>query len=174
MRVFKIAMLSICLSVVFIMMMASCKTRGVKNNSRASSEFAANDSDSVFVSLDRFPCFGMCPTYNFQLFNSGYALYKGKMEVARLGTYEARFTKEQMRMFIDAATEWRVDTLQGEYVNPQIADFPATWSSIVLKGKRHTFHVSTDTPPESVVGFEKSVERLLEIAEWKKISDKAE
>ena len=150
-------------------LMDGCKARTAKNN--VQSEFSANDSDSVFVSLNRFPCFGMCPTYKFFLYQNGYALYKGKMEVRRIGTYEAHFTKEQMRMFKDAAMQDRVDTLQSEYVNLQIADFPATYSSIVLNGKRHTFHVSTDTPPESLTHFEKTVERLLEMGDWKKISD---
>ena len=96
------------------------------------------------------------------------------MAVARIGTYEAQFTKEQMRMFTKAAMDNRVDTLQSEYINPYIADFPATYSSIVLKGKRHNFHISTDTPPEPLTDFETIVDRLLELGQWKKISDKSE
>ena len=174
MQVLKMSFLGIVFAFFCLMVIESCKTRETKNNTQTSSEFASMDSDSVFVSLDRFPCFGMCPTYKFMLYSSGYALYKGQMSVARIGTYEAHFTKEQMRMFTQDAMENRVDTLRSEYINPYIADFPATYSSIVLKGRRHTFRVSTDTPPESLTAFETTVERLLEVGKWEKISDKTE
>ena len=160
------------LIVVSIITLSSCKTRTAKVETV--SEFSAGDSDSVFVSLDHFPCFGMCPTFQFFLYGSGYALYKGKMEVKRIGTYEAHFTNEQMRMFSKVAIDNRVDTLQSEYVNPYIADFPATYSSVVIKGKRHSFHLSSEAPPEALTDFNTMVERLLELGQWKKISDKTE
>ena len=158
--------ISLVISLLLILFVC-CKTR----NKSADTTAQTTDADSLFVSLDRSPCFGMCPTFTVNIFKSGYAIYKGKMEVPRIGTDEARFTKEQLKYFDAAAKDYRVDTLQSEYINRFIADYPASYSSIVIKGKRHTFHVSTDTPPENLAQFETTVERLIELAQWRKISD---
>ncbi len=170
MRRNKIYFLPLLISLTFLLF-DGCKTR---NKSASTSVQTATDTDSLYLMLDQSPCFGMCPTFVVNIYKSGYAVYKGKMAVDRIGTYEARFTKDQIKLFDQAAMGNRVDTLQSEYVNPYIADFPASYSSIVINGKRHTFHVSTDTPPESLAEFHKIVTRLIELPQWKKISDKTE
>lgn len=155
---------------ITVLFFVCCKTRSkseaVINNS--------SDSDSLYLSLDKTPCFGRCPTYIVNIYKSGYAIYKGKLSVDRIGTYEARFTKDQLKMFEQAAIENRVDTLRSDYINPQIMDFPTTFTSVVMKGERHSFKLCTDEPPESLVEFNTTVERLIELGKWKKISDKTE
>ncbi len=170
MKVFKVVLYPVVVALLFAITISSCKT----SSKSAQTDKQLSDSDSLFVSLDRSPCFGSCPTYTVNIYQSGYAIYKGKNAVSRLGTYEARFTRDQLKLFSEAAMDYRVDTLQSEYVDPFIADFPATYSSINLKGKQHTFKVSTDAPPESLTSFEAALERLIELPQWKKISDKAE
>ncbi len=170
MRRNKIYFLSLLISFTFLLF-ECCKSR---SKSATTSTQTTADSDSLYLMLDQSPCFGMCPTFVVNIYKSGYALYIGKMSVDRIGTYEARFTKDQIKLFDQAVMDNRVDTLQSEYVNPYIADFPASYSSVVINGKRHTFHVSTDTPPESLAEFHKSITRLIELAQWKKISDKTE
>ncbi len=96
------------------------------------------------------------------------------MSVDRIGTYETRFTNEQLKMFDQAGIENRVDTLRSDYINPQIMDFPVTVSSVVIKNERHIFKLCTDEPPESLVEFNTTVERLIELGNWVKISDKTE
>lgn len=158
-------LLSLALIIVF-----SCKTR--QSDSVADNDDMGDRKDSLFVSLDRSPCFGSCPTFVVYIYKSGYAIYEGKNAVTRIGQFETRFSKQQLQLFTNAAMEYRIDTLASEHVNPYIADFPASYSSVVLKGKRHSFHISTDTPPPSLTEFEKSVERLIEIPVWTKIEDK--
>lgn len=169
MRAFKIVWLPVFISVVLFVVLESCKTR-----SRSAETGMQNDADSLFVMLNQEPCFGTCPTFVVNVYKSGYAVYKGKKGVERVGTYEARFTRDQLKLFDQAAIEYRVDTLQSEYVNPYIADFPASYSSIVIKGKRHSFHISTDTPPQSLADFQETIKRLIEMPKWKKISDTTE
>ena len=164
-------MKKISLSVISLIMIlfVCCKT-----TSKSVEAENQNSADSLFVMLNQEPCFGTCPTFLVNVYKSGYAIYKGKKGVDRIGTYEAYFSKDQLKFFGEAAMDYRVDTLQSEYVNPYIADFPASYSSIVIKGKCHSFHISTDTPPPSLADFQETLKRLIELPEWKKISDKTE
>ena len=104
--IYKIGFSQLLIGLTLIIFIA-CKTRS--KTSETPSQNRSNDLDSLFVSIDRSPCFGMCPTYLVNIYKSGYAIYKGKMAVARIGTYEAHFLKEQLKLFSNAAIENRVD-----------------------------------------------------------------
>jgi len=69
--------------------LCSCKTKKVeKSETFQPQESLAEQTDlkgekvapgdSLFVSLSRTPCYGRCPIYKLDIYDSGYSEYEGK------------------------------------------------------------------------------------------------
>ncbi|MCH1582678.1 MAG: DUF6438 domain-containing protein [Flavobacteriales bacterium] len=71
-------------------------------------------------------CFGPCPAFTLTVAPDGSAIYTGKANVERIGTYTADWSQEQMHEIASIAAAMRLDRKAGVYDNPLITDLPAT------------------------------------------------
>lgn len=106
-------------------------------------------TDSLLVSIQRFPCFGRCPYYDASLYKSGYILINRKGFMDNLGEYSSKATKEEMKELISEAERARYKSLPDSFYNPGIADFPVTITKVNLDGKiKRVFDGEPEAPNE--------------------------
>lgn len=147
----------------------ACSTK--KNATPATTEQSnsgvkVDKSDSLFVTLERGYCFGTCPVYKVEIYNSGYAVYTGTANTEKIGTFTTKFTKDQLNSLTKVAKEINYMSLDDVYDNKGVTDLPSHTSSIVINGERKTVK-RRHGYPESILVFEKQIDAIVAEATWK-------
>ncbi len=122
-------------------------------------------SDTLFASLDRSFCFGKCPVYKVEIYQSGYAVYTGQANTDMIGTFTSHFSKEQLNSLVKVAKEINYMSLDDVYDNPGITDIPSHISSIVIDGKRKEVKRRVKYP-ESILSFENQIDQIVSEVKW--------
>lgn len=126
------------------------------------------NSDSLFFSLERTPCYGKCPVYKVNIYQSGYATLEAIRNVGeKSGMYDAGFSKEEMKMLKDKAEEVKYFDMENEYDSP-VTDLPSVITSLNADGKKKKIRNRHHGPPE-LKKFEKFADELINGKEWKKV-----
>ncbi len=121
--------------------------------------------DSLFASIKRGYCYGTCPVYEMNIYNSGFVTYNGIRNLKLLGRYTATISKEQMIRFFDVVNETGYLQMEDEYDNPGISDLPETTTSVVVNGTRKQVRRRYGYP-KSITVFEKEFDDLIESENW--------
>ena len=123
--------------------------------------------DSLFASIKRGYCFGTCPVYELNIYNSGYTTYKGIRSVDMIGEYTTRLSKEEMTKFVSLASEIGYMEMKDEYDNSGVTDLPECTTSIVMGGKRKSIRRRYGYP-NSILAYEKLFDELQTSQKWEK------
>lgn len=123
--------------------------------------------DSLFVYLERTPCYGTCPMYKFKIYNSGYALYEGKRFVDMLGSYEAHIAASVLEEIKTKAKTLNYFEFRDEYPK-KASDFPSTKTTIIINGKRKDV-MNGSGAPAALKDFEAYLDSVKDGAVWKQM-----
>src|SRR3989304_2779393 len=85
------AVFSILFVIVFISTLVSCKPQEKKTTTTT-----AVEDTTLFLKMQRTPCYGKCPNYVVEIFNNGKVSYLGKMFVDYIGQHEATISKSDI------------------------------------------------------------------------------
>lgn len=129
----------------------------------------ADQTDSLFASLSRTPCFGKCPIFKMYIYESGTVILEGKQFLDLIGTYRTTITEEQKQAFIDKAIFIGFMDLEEKYDSP-ITDLPSATTTIRIDGVRKEVYRRADYP-RKILQLEQLFDDLLESEKWEKISD---
>lgn len=102
-------------------------------------------NDSLFFSIERTPCFGRCPIYKMEVYDSGYTTYEGKRFVDNVGKFYAKVEQEKLELIKQRAIEIGYFDLKSKYPS-QIADFPSVTTSIKIDGRRKEVYNKQNAP----------------------------
>lgn len=155
------------LAITFFFGQAACsskKAAAAPEITETSNNTSLDKSDSLFAFLDRGYCFGHCPVYKVEIYQSGYAVYTGKANTDMIGTFTARFSKEQLSSLTKAAKEINYTSLEDVYDSP-VTDLATHTTSIVIDGKRKQVKRRHNYPP-SILTFEKQFDAIVAEVEW--------
>ncbi len=94
----------------------------------------AGKADTLFLSLERTPCFGQCKAYRIDLYRSGYATYDGRGNVEKMGRHSARIGVDSMITMLNRADELGFFGLQAKY-DAEVTDLPSTVLRIIADGR---------------------------------------
>lgn len=122
-------------------------------------------ADSLFLSLERTPCFGRCKTYRVHVYRSGYMLYEGRSNVELVGKYSGRIGPEALATLHTWVEEAGFFNLQDKY-DGQVTDLPSTYLHVVADGKDKTV-LGRVGQPASFKNLVTQVEELLLPSAWK-------
>jgi hypothetical protein len=125
--------------------------------------------DSLFASIQRTPCYGMCATYTAMVYKSGYATYSGTRAVEKLGNFSAKISKADMEKITFEAEKINYFGMNDEYDN-YATDLPSTYLFVSKTGQRKMVKARQNVP-EELKGFGKFFDELLDRQEWKKEAD---
>lgn len=90
--------------------------------------------DSLFLYLERTPCFGACKAYRIEVFNSGFATYNGRGNMEKEGPHTGRVGADTLRLIRAKAQELGFKDMQDKY-DAEVTDLPSTYLRITLNGK---------------------------------------
>lgn len=159
---------------LFALLLISCaNTKKVNNNTSSSENNAFKNmakDDSLFASIRRGACFGSCPTFEINIYNSGYAELKGTRAVDLIGDYTATISKAKMQALLDMANNIGYQKMDDVYDNPMVTDLPETETSIVINGKRKSVRRRVNFPTE-ILKLEELFDLLLKSEKWTKVDN---
>lgn len=120
--------------------------------------------DSLFASISRTACFGSCPIYTIDIYQSGYTVYNGIRFVQKQGVYTTTISEARIEQLIDTAKAIGYMQMKDEYDGP-ISDLPSTITSIVINENRKTVRRRYDYP-KSILRFEQLFDDILLTENW--------
>lgn len=83
----------ICLSLVIMMLLGSCKSSKVNTD---------KTNNTLLCSLVSTPCFGRCPVYEIKIYESGLLLYKGQRNVEDTFCHFRQINEKELKKLKDA------------------------------------------------------------------------
>lgn len=145
----------------------ACNTQKEAQNTTENTE-KSKEIDTLYFTMERTPCFGMCPTDKVQIFSDGKVIYEGIRFVDKMGVYEGEISEGQLIRLENQLRDMRFFMLQDEYDGP-VTDLPSTIFS-VLWGDKQKRVVNRFNGDPSLKTLEALVVQLLdEVGSWRSI-----
>ena len=126
-------------------------------------------ADTIFASIQRTPCYGRCPIYEAVIYNSGFVVYKGVLNVDKIGTFTSRLNIRQMEDIKSKAAEINYFDLKTQYDSP-VTDLPTTLTSVKIGNVKKKIKNRVGGP-EALKQYEVFVEGILSSLSWDKKAD---
>lgn len=123
-------------------------------------------NDSLFLSFERTPCFGPCPTYKVTILQDGSALYQGRRFVDREGTYRGQLDAQTMDTIRELVEARGFYGFEDEYDSP-VTDLPSVIIRVRMDGRDKQV-VGRVGPPQAFKNLTQQLEALIERVDWQK------
>lgn len=121
-------------------------------------------SDSLFLRVARTPCFGQCPTYVMNLYQSGAADLEGKRFFDFIGIFKVTFSEEEMKQIVAKAIELGYFKMNHVYDAP-VTDLPSTTVVLQTETQEHWTYDRMNSPDE-LREFEQYLEKVIKAKAW--------
>ena len=128
------------------------------------------EKEGLLLTLERTPCFGMCPTYKYSIFSTGRVIYKGTKNIDKIGSYSIQLTKVQISEIKSLIKSNNIFGLKNKY-DSNVTDIPSTLLIITLDGKKKKIYDRHGAPKE-LKDFEKFIDNMVLNSKMTKIQDK--
>jgi len=115
--------------------------------------------EAFFLTMERTPCFGKCPSYKITIFNTGKVLYDGKSHTKKIGKFEKQLTKKQLEEIQKMMKDIKLIEMKSIY-DSEVTDFPSTILYIVSNNQKKKILDRVNAPAE-LKQFEKLVDFLV-------------
>lgn len=122
--------------------------------------------DSIFLTYQRTPCFGMCPVFNLTILKSGQAIYEGKNFTDRIGFYQSKIDETALQRIMFVADSIGYFSLEENYDNDKVTDLPTTTTSLLKNGSLRKV-ANRYKAPKSLQVLYKELDAMIESVEWK-------
>lgn len=152
-------------SALIILSVASCGSQ--QPAAAGSGTVFGSQTDSVFFSLQRTPCFGKCPAYSVTIMADGSANYTGRSNAPREGEFTGRVEKATMQALFDRASSIDFFDFQDKY-DAQVTDIPSTIIRVNADGKDKKVLGRVKTPA-AFKPFAAFADSLLAPVVWTKV-----
>ena len=148
----------------------------IEESGSAPGETAANDrpvpttdqiADSLVFSIARSACFGKCPYYRLQIYESGYATYEGFGNMDRMGLHQTTIPAETRALLIDESEKAGFFEMKNEYDRP-VTDIHSTTIIARRGGEVKKVKARVDIP-QAFKSLATRVEEILLPMDWKPV-----
>ena len=124
--------------------------------------------ESLFLSMERTPCFGKCPTYKLMIFNTGNVVFEGFSNTMYIGKYNKQLTKKQLKEIQKMMDEINILEMKNVY-DSEVTDFPSTILFLVSNNTHKKKILDRVNAPAELKKFEKLIDYLVLDDELKKL-----
>ncbi|MGY6562394.1 MAG: DUF6438 domain-containing protein [Luteibaculaceae bacterium] len=114
--------------------------------------------DSLLLSFAQNPCFGQCPAFTLEIYESGFVKYNGRFFVEPLGKHISFVNSEIINQIIAFAKALELENLN-EFYGIESTDLPSTVLIFNLSAEPNRVEYNADEP-ESVKLFSKYITDL--------------
>ena len=155
---------------------------GSRNTTRTTTQTQTQKGKSTTqqvsaVKMSRGACFGRCPVYDLEVYNSGLIRYTGRRFVKQEGVYEKMFDKAQVSNFLQRLSQARPDTMQNSYA-VTISDLPSVHYVVYYADGKAKNIDNAHFGPDVLKKMAEEMDTLVKSDKidfsWKKIAAKAE
>lgn len=112
--------------------------------------------ESLFITMERTPCLGMCPSYVIWIYNTGRVEYEGRTFAKKEGKHTKTLSKDAMDEITNMIREIGFFNLQDKY-DAQVTDIPSCIISVNLDGKKKKI-LDRYEGPKSLRNLEKLID----------------
>ena len=158
-----------------LILAVSCKqTKPAIENSTLDSDTSTPKNEipvkeSLFLTMERTPCFGKCPSYKLTIFNTGNVVYEGFTFAKKEGKHTKKLSKIQLTEIQDKIESINLFEMNDKY-DSQITDIPSTILFVVYKGKKKKI-LDRVGGPDELKKLEKLIDFLVIDDELKKVAE---
>ncbi|PCJ26349.1 MAG: hypothetical protein COA97_06090 [Flavobacteriales bacterium] len=124
--------------------------------------------ESIFLTMERTPCFGKCPSYKITIFNTGNVIYEGFTFAEKEGKHTKKLSQKQLLEIKSQIEIINLFELEDKY-DSQITDIPSTHLYVVYKGQKKKILDRVGGPKE-LKRFEKLIDFLVIDNNLKKVA----
>lgn len=124
--------------------------------------------ESLFLTMERTPCFGKCPTYKIMIFNTGNVVFEGFSNTKYIGKYGKQLTKKQLKEIQNMMDEINIMEMENVY-DSEVTDLPSTILFIVSNNTKKKILDRVNGPAE-LKQFEKLIDHFVVNDELKQLS----
>lgn len=125
--------------------------------------------ESLFLTMERTPCFGKCPSYKLTIFNTGNVVYEGFTFAKKEGKHTKKLSEKQLTEIQDKVVSINLFEMNDKYDSP-ITDIPSTILYVVYKGKKKKI-LDRVAGPDELKSLEKLIDFLVIDDELKKVAE---
>ena len=125
--------------------------------------------DTLFASIHRTACYGRCPSYKVEIYESGYAIYEGFKFVEKEGKYTAQLPANDLAYLMDKAKEIGYFQLNDKY-DSNVTDLPVCTTSMKDDVRKTIYN--RHQGPKELNAFQDLFDQLLDNQTWKKVATK--
>ncbi len=158
---------------VLIAVLGACKSRtGVKDTdfvstpSVAESAVDAASTDTIAYYYERTACFGQCPIFKFYVLKTGKAVYIGRNNVNRIGTYHTNLDNTSLQKIDKAAESIGYFSFDSVYDDPNKLDVPSK-ITVVPSTNGNKKVMNRVKGPKSLESLYAAFDEVIESAQWK-------
>lgn len=131
----------------------------------------SNPTNIKSVMMGRAACFGQCPTYTIEVFETGLLRYNGKDHVDKKGIYEKQVSATEAVNFLKEFNTLRPDTLHYMY-ETRIADLPGIYYFITYPDSVKKV-INADAGPRILIDWARKFDEFAKIDNsWKAQTEK--
>ena len=123
--------------------------------------------ESIFITMERTPCFGKCPSYKITIFNTGNVVYEGLQFAEKQGKFSKKLDKNELSELKEQLELLNIFALKDTY-DSKITDIPSCILLINYKEKKKKILDRDGAPPEELKKFEKLIDALVITKDLKK------
>jgi hypothetical protein len=124
-------------------------------------------TNQLVFSIEKGPCFGACPEYKLEVFNNGEAHLTGTRNVAQVGEFKTHISDSLLSEMNKSIGAMDIASLDTNYVNKYLTDFPAIDLYFDLKSERKHIHIFHQQPPQEISDLLRLLEGFENAIDWK-------
>jgi hypothetical protein len=106
--------------------------------------------NQLLFSIEKGPCFGACPEYKIEVFTNGEAHLKGIRNVEHVGAFKAQIPDSLLDEMKKSIGAMNIASLDTNYVNKYLTDFPAVDLAFDISGERKRIHLFDESLPYEI------------------------
>ncbi|KJS04843.1 MAG: hypothetical protein VR77_09870 [Flavobacteriales bacterium BRH_c54] len=112
--------------------------------------------ENLFITMERTPCLGTCPSYAIWIYNTGRVDYEGRTFAKKEGKYTKTLSKDAMDEITNMIKEIGFFNLKDKY-DAQVTDLPSCIITVNMDGKKKKILDRYDGP-KSLRNLEKLID----------------
>jgi hypothetical protein len=159
--------------VVLIVLFGACrKHTGVQSSDFQSAPLVETPAvevavtDSIAYYYERTACYGQCPIFKFYVLKTGKAVYIGRNNVNRIGTYHTNLDNTSLQKIDKAAESIGYFSFESIYDDPNKLDVPSKIT--IVPSTNGTKKVMNRVKgPKSLESLYTAFDEVIESAQWK-------
>jgi hypothetical protein len=109
-----------------------------------------NKPNQLLFSIEKGPCFGACPEYRIEVFTNGEAHLKGIRNVEHVGEFKSQIPDSLLDEMKKSIGAMNIASLDTNYVNKYLTDFPAVDLAFDISGERKRIHLFDESLPSEI------------------------